>query len=322
MKKTAVAPSNIAFIKYWGKRVPEINLPMNNSISMNLKNCLTVATVEFNPTWEKDLITLNGKALDEKKTRRVTEHLDRIRKMAGKNFFAKVDAKNNFPLGVGIASSASGFAALSLAATEALGLNLSQKELSVLSRLGSGSACRSIPDGFVEWHKGESSETSFAESIAPPSHWELLDIVVIFSEEEKEVSSRDGHTLAKTSPYYKTRLAELPKRTKELRSAILGKDLEKLGTLIEEEAISLHIVAMSSRPPIFYWQPKTLLLIQEILGWRKEGLPAYFTIDAGPNLHIVTEETYEDRVLRKLKGFNFIKKVISNTPAAGAALRK
>lgn len=318
MKKTAKAPANIAFIKYWGKRDPSVNLPMNDSISLNLSDCSTLTTVEFDPGFDKDRLILGGREVFDKKLEKVSKHLDLIRKLAKTNLCAKVTSKNNFPTGVGIASSASGFAALTLAAVEALGLELPQKELSRLARLGSGSACRSIPDGFVKWHKGKNSETSFAESIAPPNHWDLLDIVVIFSEEEKEVSSRDGHGLALTSPYYKTRLKELPKRTKEVKDAIKKKDLEKLGILIEEEAISLHTIAMTSKPPLFYWKPETLLLMQSLMAWRKEGLPAYFTIDAGPNIHIITEGKYKDEVLERLGQFRWIKKIITNNPAPGA----
>lgn len=320
MKKTAKAPSNIAFIKYWGKKDPSLNLPMNDSVSMNLSGCSTLTTVEFNSKFKKDRLILAGQEVFDKKLEKVSKHLDLVRKLARKNLRAKVTSKNNFPTGVGIASSASGFAALTLAAVSALGLKLSEKELSVLARLGSGSACRSIPDGFVNWHKGQNSQTSFAESIAPPSYWNLADIVVILQDVEKEISSRDGHALAQTSPYYKTRLSELGTRTKDVEDAIKKKDLEKLGTLIEEEAISLHMVAMTSKPPLFYWKPETLLLMQNLMAWRKEGLPAYFTIDAGPNIHIITEDKYEDKVTRKLKQLGFPKQTITNHPSEGARI--
>lgn len=320
MKKTAKAASNIAFIKYWGKKDPSVNLPMNDSISMNLSGCTTTTTVEFDSNFEKDRLILGGREVFDKKLEKVSKHLDLIRKLAKTGLYAKVESKNNFPTDVGIASSASGFAGLTVAACSALELRLSEKELSVLARLGSGSACRSIPDGFVKWHKGKSSQTSFAESIAPPTHWNIADIVVIFSEEEKEVSSRDGHALAKTSPYYKTRLLEVNTTTKDVEDAIKKKDLEKLGSLIETEAISLHLVAMTSKPPLFYWKPETLLLMQSLMSWRKQGLFAYFTIDAGPNIHIISEDKYENKIIEKLKEFSFIKQIITNHPSQGARI--
>ncbi|MBI4999258.1 diphosphomevalonate decarboxylase [Candidatus Gottesmanbacteria bacterium] len=327
MKATAVAPANIAFIKYWGKKDPSINLPFNDSISMNLSRCLTTTTVEFSQKYKQSFSSNKRDEVyirDEGKraTQRVVDHLERIRKLGKSRLRAKVVSFNSFPSGVGIASSASGFAALTLAATVALGLKLSERQLSILARLGSGSACRSVPDGFVEWKKGESSQTSYALSLAPEDFWDLRDIVVIVSLKKKKTSSLSGHAAALTSPYFKERLKNLPKRILKVKEAIESKDICLLGETSEEEAIDLHIIAMTSKPPIFYWEGKTLEIIKRVKEWREEGLAVYFTIDAGPNVHLICQGKDEEKVLKKLKEIKGIKQIIINKPAVGVRLVK
>ncbi|MCG2691595.1 diphosphomevalonate decarboxylase [Microgenomates group bacterium] len=191
MKATAFAPVNVALIKYWGKRDEKLRLPVNSSLSVNLTKMGTVTTVE----WIKGL---KQDGADE----RMIRHLDRIRGLAQINLSAKVVTENNFPAGAGLSSSASGLAALTLAGTAAAGLKLNEKELSRLARLGSGSACRSIPDGWVEWVRGN-DQTSYAKTIFPADYWDLRVLVVILSQQEKKVSSTDGQALAKTSAFFK-----------------------------------------------------------------------------------------------------------------------
>lgn len=324
MKATAVAPANIAFIKYWGQKNPKINLPFNNSISMNLSKCFTVTSCDFSPKYLKDEIFFEGKKIKENQEFfiKIVKHLNQVRKLAKSNFKAKVISANSFPSDAGIASSAAGFAALTLAASQALGLNLTQKELSVLARLGSGSACRSIPDGFVEWKKGKNHKSSYARSLAPDSWWEISDIVAIVTNKKKKYSSSFGHLLAPTSPYFKKGLNLLPQRIKKVKKAIKNKNLELLGQIIEEEALDLHIIAMSSNPPLFYWEGKTLEIIKKVREWRKKGLPAYFTIDAGPSVHIICEQKYEKIINKKIRGLPGVLKTIINHPAPGAEIKK
>src|SRR3989344_8081503 len=178
MKATTIAPSNIAFIKYWGKKDEVLRLPENGSVSMNLSNLLTTTTVEFNTSLKDDEITINNKRESNKGSRAV-KHLDRIRKLAKIETKAKVVTENNFPTGTGLSSSASGFAALTLAGAFAAGLNLSERELSILARQGSGSACRSIPDGFSEWLDGDTNETSYGIFLHPENYWDIVDVVAV-----------------------------------------------------------------------------------------------------------------------------------------------
>jgi len=319
MKITAKAPANIAFIKYWGKKDKILRLPANNSISMNLSNIFTITTVEFTKGLISDRVEINGGQLNPEEEERVVKHLDRIRLHTNIKDFARVVTKNNFPKGTGIASSASGFAALTLAAAKSAGLNLSEKELSIIARQGSGSACRSVPDGFAEWVAGNSSETSFAHSIFPSNWWKICDITVLISKTSKKVSSTEGHDLAESSPFYPARIADMENKVSEIKKALREKKFEKFGEILEEEAINMHAVMMTSKPAIFYWLPKTLELILLIREWRSNNLPVYFTIDAGPSVHLICEKENEKRITQMLFKSGF-KDFIVNDPSSGAKL--
>lgn len=320
MKKTAIAPANIAFIKYWGKKDEKLRLPANSSISMNLDNCFTTTTVEFDKKYTKDSFQIINDKVNDKEIERVSKHLDRLRKIAKVKLYAKVISQNSFPEKTGIAASASGFAALTLAASSSLGLELSEKELSILARLGSGSACRSIPEGFVEWKTGATSEESYAYSLYPGDDWDLRDILIIVSSEKKKVTTTEGHKLGETSIFYKPRIQAVNTLVKDMKEAFAKKDFQKLGVIIEKDCLYMHSVMMTSNPPLFYWYPKTIEIIKKVYEWREERIPVYFTIDAGPNVHLICQGKNENIVLNKLKEINDIKDIIVNKPAKGAHL--
>jgi len=316
-KATAIACANIAFIKFWGKRDAELNLPANSSLSMNLEGLTTVTTVEFSPDFDDDLVILNGQEMRGETRQRIVAHLDRVRARAGRRARARVISENSFPVGTGLASSASGFAALSLAASKAAGLELSQRELSILARFGSGSACRSIPGGFTEWAAGTCSDDSFARQIAPPEHWDLRDVIAIVSQAHKRVGSTEGHALAPTSHLYQARVASVADRLPQARAALLEKDFSTLGPLIEEDAVSMHAVMMTSRPPIYYWLPGSIQLIHEVQNWRAEGLEVYFTFDAGPNIHLICQAADQAKVEKRLEDIEEVLEVIVSGPGPG-----
>jgi len=218
---------------------------------------------------------------------RVVAHLDRIRALAAFNAKASVISHNNFPAGTGLASSASAFAALTVAACAAAGLRLSTDELSRLARLGSGSACRSVPGGFVLWDACDEDDCSFGRTIAPPNYWDLRDVIAIVESAHKATGSTEGHALADTSPLQAARVASAPARLERCRAALLSRDWPELAAVIEEDALAMHAVMMTSRPPLLYWQPATLAVLQAVRAWRAEGLSVAFTIDAGPNVHCI-----------------------------------
>jgi diphosphomevalonate decarboxylase len=302
---TAFAHPNIAFIKYWGNRDEALRLPANGSISMNLKGLETCTSVTFTVSRQYDSLTLNNKPVIGAGLQRVSALLDLVRQMAEINLRAEVISVNNFPSGVGIASSASAFAALALAATQAAGLKLSEAALSRLARRGSGSACRSIPGGFVEWQMGTGDADSYAISIAPPRRWHLVDCIAMLSSEHKSTGSTEGHALAGTSPLQATRVADAPRRLEICRNALQQRDFTALAEIIELDSDMMHAVMMTSRTPLFYWQAATLSVMQTIRKARREGLPVCYTIDAGPNVHVITEAAEVERVdclLRSIPG--------------------
>lgn len=317
-KATAIAHPNIAFIKYWGNRDSLLRLPANGSLSMNLDGLETRTTVEFSPDFPNDALTINGEPVSGSGLQRVTSVLDRIRALSGKAWHARVNSANNFPTGAGIASSAAAFAALSLAASHAIGLELDEAALSRLARTGSGSACRSVPGGFVEWHMGNSNEDSFAISIAAPQHWALVDHIAIVRAVRKPVGSTEGHALADSSPLQAARLADTPRRLEICRTALLARDFAALAEIIEEDSNLMHAVMMTSHPPLFYWEPASLALMKSIPVWRQDGLKAAYTLDAGPNVHIIGPAEDSAAIQERLRSFPGVKSVLV-APAGGPA---
>lgn len=297
---TAQAHPNIALIKYWGNRDEALRLPVNGSLSMNLAGLFTRTTVSFQPSLGMDELIINGHELMGKSLERVSAILDLVRQSAGLGFRAEVVSENNFPIGAGIASSASAFAALAVAATQAAGLEWSEAALSRLARLGSGSAARSIPAGFVEWQMGTGDGDSIAVSIAPPEHWALADCVAIVATGHKSIGSTEGHALAASSPLQAARVADAPRRLEACRQAILTCDFERLAAIIEHDSDLMHAVMMTSQPALFYWQPATLLVMEAVREWRRAGLAVAYTVDAGPNIHVLCLQSAAAAVAERL----------------------
>jgi diphosphomevalonate decarboxylase len=321
MSKTTVsAPANIAFVKYWGARDLASATPMNSSISMTLEHCVSQCTVETldhggeDEVWRAEPDGGFGTP-DPEFARRVRQQLDRIRQWAGRKEPVRVATRNTFPTAGGLASSASGFAALTLAAAGAFGKKASQKDLSLLARRsGSGSACRSIFGGFVEWTAPQaagSDEDSYARQIADADHWDLRNVIAVVEIGPKTIPSIEGHRLATTSPYYTKRLELIPDRLDKVRKAIKERDLDALGPVLEQEAIDLHLITMSSHPPIFYWSPGTLAVLRAVRELRQEGLAAWATMDAGANVHVICDADSEDDVAERLE----------DLPAVGFVIR-
>jgi diphosphomevalonate decarboxylase len=319
MKSTAIAPSNIAFIKYWGKKDEKLRLPENGSISMNLSNLLTTTTIEFSEKFKKDTLIYNGISENIEGNRAIA-HIDQIRKMAKSNLCAKIVTKNNFPSGTGLSSSASGFAALTMATVAALGLRLSEKELSILARQGSGSACRSIPNGFVEWLDGDTSDSSYAKSIFPKDHWDIRDVVAVVSTDKKEVATTEGQKGAKGSQFFGVRKELMSKKIKDCKKFLKEKDFENLGELIESEALELHAIMLTSHPSLIYLLPETLRIMRLVKSWRSGGLPVYFTLNTGQNIHLIVEGKNAAEVVKKLKELPNILEIIENKASDGARL--
>jgi len=321
MKAKAKSPANIAFIKYWGKADPITRVPGNNSISMCLSNLYSECEVEFRKDLKKDKINFIGeKVVKEREKIRIIKVLDRARKLGGVNLKARVVTKNNFPKATGIASSASGLSAVTVGALGALGVKVSKKELSKLARLASGTAGRSIPDGFVEWVAGVNSDSSFSKQIFPADWWEICDVVAIVSKEMKKISSTEGHSLANTSPFYEARLKGMDEKIRKIKKAMKERNFPEFGRIVEEEALNMHAICLTSKPSIIYWNRTTIEIMKQVAGWRENGLESYFTIDAGPSVHVICRKKDARKLENKLGKIKGVLRVVVNNPGMGARL--
>ena len=300
-KATALAHPNIAFIKYWGNQGSEWNLPFGNSISMNLEAFTTITTVEFDSTLASDQLNLNGQPAQADALTRIQKFMDRFRQLTDFPLKAHITSENNFPTGAGIASSASGFAALTLASYAASGLPYSQRDTSALARLGSGSASRSIPTGYTEWLQGTSHDSSYSISIAPQDHWNLIDNLVLIDSQHKKTTSKQGHQIAKTSPLQLMRTNTIQERVNICKQAILNKDFTALADISEADTLLMHTVMMSSNPALFYLAPETLSLISFVRELRANNIAAFYTIDAGANVHVITTSTSQSATIAAIQ---------------------
>ncbi len=315
----ARAHSNIAFIKYWGNKNDELRLAANSSISMNLKDLYTTTQVEWSDNISDDVLSINRKQADESARKRVSSHLQLIRDRFNVSKFATVNSINNFPMGTGIASSASSFAALTLAGVEALGESMSEKELSALARRGSGSASRSIPAGIVEWHAGDTDETSYADTFTQSSHWDLVDVIAIISKHHKRTGSSAGHTTAGTSVLQSVRVESAAKRLEDVKDAIVKKDFELFADVVEEDSNLMHAVMMTSRPPLFYWEATSLEIMKTIRDERiNNRLQVCYTLDAGPNVHCICIREHAEQVISLLQDISSHIEIRTSSAGEGA----
>ncbi len=317
MISTCEATANIAVVKYWGKRDETLILPQNSSLSFTMDDSLkTRTTVMFSDEFKQDEFWLNGQKMDlkEKETAERVVQLDLVREKAAIKTKARIVSLNCFPTAAGFASSAAGLAALACAASKAAGLDLSAKELSILARRGSGSACRSVLGGFVEWREGEKADgsDSYAEQIAPASHWpELRNVIAVVDAEKKKVSSRAGmkQTVA-TSPLYKARMGYLPRVVQDMKKAVLAKDFAKFAELTMRESSDMHAVMLDTWPPITYLNDHSRDVMYAVNELNAGGAITAYTFDAGPNAHLYTLEKNVPAVKKMLEGIDGVTKAL------------
>jgi len=326
---TCDAPPNIALVKYWGVRDPALGLPYNSSLSVTLDRLRSRTTVRFDPGRPDDRVVLNGAPAGAKERGAVVAMLDRVRDAAGVSDRAEVVSENNFPTASGLASSASGFAALAAAASEAAGLALSDRALSQLARFGSGSASRSVFGGFVEWRAGRRPDGAdcYARPLYPPSHWpELVDVVAMIADAPaKETRSSVAMQLSvRTSPGYANRLAEIPGRLARMRRAIGRRDAAALFPLVMEECDSFRTVCETTRPSLDYLTGASRAVIAEVRDLnRTAGRPvAAYTHDAGAHVHVFTLRRNAPRVRRRLAAVPGVASTLLVRPGPGVRRRR
>jgi diphosphomevalonate decarboxylase len=314
-RAVAVAHSNIALAKYWGKAEVAGNYPAVPSLSLTLDALVTITRVEFDPALGTDSAALDGETVGGRPLSRISALLDQVRELAGIRFFARVESQNDFPTAAGLASSASGFAALALAATRAAGLKLPTEKISGLARAASASAARSLYGGWAALRTG----TPGAERVAPPDHFPVAMLVAVTAAGPKAIGSTEGmkHTSA-TSPYYAPWVAHAPVLFERARQAVLARDLGALGPAVEQSALMMHASMLAADPAVIYFLPTTLAVMARVRELRTQGAQAYFTMDAGPHVKVLTHAASAADVAAALAEVPGVQRVITCRPGPDA----
>lgn len=308
-RATAVAHANIALVKYWGKRDDARLLPAAPSLSLALDRLVTTTTVELGAP--ADELRLDGRPAAPPELARARALLD----AAGIGARARIESRNDFPTGAGLASSASGFAALAVAACAAAGQLRTPAELSALARLGSGSAARSVPGGWAVWRD------EAAEQVFPPDHLDARMVVSICARGPKAVGSRDGmRATRETSPYHPAWLEQCRRDLPEALRLLAARDLAGLGRLAESNALRMHADALAALPPLLYWEPATVGCLRAVAALREEGAQAWATIDAGPHVVALCAAADAPRVEAALARVPGVERAFTCAPAGGARL--
>lgn len=309
MKATAVAHPIQGLIKYHGLKDPVKRIPYHDSISVCAAQLQTVTTVEFDQQLKDDQITINDKVTTGRDKQRAVTVLDALRQLAHSQLYARVISKNSLVEGKGIGFSASGFAALGLAASKALDLDLDYITLSEAVRLGAGSATRSLAGGFAQWYTNRNGK-SYAEQIADPTH---LDFKMVIVPIHSELKTEEAHREAVTSPLFKARLKYVNAMVEEMKKAIGRRDIAMIGRLAEEDTLNLHAITMTSRSRLIYWEPQTLLVIKEVMRLRKDDeIQAWYSIDTGPSVFINTYPEHADQIASRMRELGFAKVIVSS----------
>jgi diphosphomevalonate decarboxylase len=313
----AKAHANIALAKYWGKSPLGDNLTAVPSLSLTLDALETRTEVCFDPSLQLDELHLNDQVITGRGLERVTALLNRVRTLSGVHHFARVESENNFPTAAGLASSASGFAALAVAALAASRNLKTTWEASRLARQSSASAARSVFGGFVELEK----EAEAANTIAPGSHWDLVMLVGVVEAGEKPVSSTLGmeHTRA-TSPFYQSWVNSAPRTFETVKEALMRRDFAELAAAMEHSTLAMHATMSSAVPPVLYMRGPSIELIHAIRARREAGYPEAFTMDAGPNVKLLTVREHLTKARAFLESFPGISSVIVAEAGPDASL--
>lgn len=283
----ALAHPNIALVKYWGKRDERLALPATGSLSLTLDVAPTRTSVALAPGAGRDEARWAEGPMSAGEAARISAFLDLVRERAGSRVPAVVETVNEIPTGAGLASSAAGFAALAAAAAAAYGLHPDPRELSRLARRGSGSAARSVFGGFVQWHAGRDDHGSYAEPV-PAGEFRIALVVAVLAAGRKAVGSREAmRRTVQSSPYYPAWVEHVPRDLREMRLAVERGDFTAVGELAESNALRMHATMLGAVPPVRYWNPDTVAALDLVAAMREEGLEAYATMDAGPNVKVL-----------------------------------
>lgn len=315
---TALAHTNIALIKYWGKKNADLIIPYTGSLSLTLDQFYTKTQVSFDRQLEQDTLLINEQAVTDKSWQRVHDFLNLVRQQSGITENARVISDNHVPTAAGLASSASAFAALAAAASKASGMDLNERDLSRLARRGSGSACRSIYGGFVEWQRGSDDTDSYAVPIENPNLKDIRIFALTIETHQKPISSRQGmERSVTTSPYYPTWVKVVESDLKEIKSAISQNDFTKFGAISEFNAMRMHALTLSANPDFLYFNGMTLDAMNEVKRLRHAGVECYYTVDAGPNVKVICQTKNVDTIANTFSKILGPEKVTVAKPGPG-----
>lgn len=315
---TAKAHTNIALVKYWGKKDQELIIPQTDSLSLTLNEFYTTTTVNFDNNLTSDLVAIDQRTLSKQAAKKVIHVLDIVRQLSGIKSFARVESINHVPTAAGLASSASAFAALAGAASAAAGLNLSGRDLSRLARRGSGSATRSIYGGLVEWQKGTDDTSSFAQPILENVDFPIEMLAVLVDTKKKKVSSRSGmQSSVETSPYYDAWRQVVANDMVAIKKAIKAKDIDQIGHIAEENALRMHALTFSADPGFTYFNGETLTIIKAVEDLRNQGVNCYYTMDAGPNVKVIYDQGNRSKIVEELSNIVGPERLVVSQPGPG-----
>lgn len=316
----ARARSNMALVKYWGKRDEALVLPHTGSLSMTLDALWTDTRVTFTGKEGADELLLDGAPAAVGETARASTLLDLVRGERASLGAARVESRNSFPTAGGLASSASGFAALAAAASWAAGDDPDSRTLSILARRASGSACRSVLGGFVEWTRGERADgvDSHALQHLTSSAWDVAMVIAIVDTGRKEKSSRDAmRDSVETSPFFDAWVHTTTRALSDAKEALAARDLERLGTIAEASFLRMHATALANDVPAIFWKPATLALLEAVRALREAGVGAWATIDAGPHVAVLCAAADAPGIRAALGDVAGVREVKIARPGAG-----
>ncbi len=312
----AKAYANIALIKYWGKKDKSLNTPATPSISLAV-DCLSTKTTVTTINAKNDQIFLNGKRADSASAERISEFLNIYRKKKLLTGSFRIESSNSFPTAAGLASSASGFAALAKALSAFVRKTQTDMDISRFARMGSGSAARSVTGGLSHLPVGKNPASRL---LRMPDEIDWGMVIAIAETGKKKIASRSGMKLSETSPYYKAWIRQASRDCKTMLGLIEKQDFSAIGVLAEANALAMHACMISARPGIVYWSPATIRLIETCKRYRESGLECYFTIDAGANVIFISRLTDIQKLARRLRSLKGVKRVLSGRPAGGAEI--
>lgn len=315
---TAKAHTNIALVKYWGKKDQDLIIPQTDSLSLTLDEFYTTTKVTFDDQLSSDQVSINGNLLDGQASQKVRNFLDLVRKMSDRTAFARVESQNHVPTAAGLASSASAFAALAGAASKAAGLDLDRRDLSRLARRGSGSATRSIYGGLVEWQRGHDDATSYAKPIMEEVDFGLEMLAIMVDTSAKKISSRFGmQQSVASSPYYKVWPEVVAHDMEAIKKAITARDIDTIGEIAETNALRMHALTLSAEPGFTYFDSDTLKAMHAVRALRDNGIHCYFTMDAGPNVKVIYDRQDRQSIYNALAAEFGSDRLIVSKPGPG-----